>query len=125
MTSSPERSAENALKRLIEHGYRFVHPRDVHGEIVAVIGIRAHNTVIDVIRLEAEDDVTATRMPGDEDDVLDPHTVLWRSSGAVCMVVDDLLSLPDDACAVQSPAAAAGCWVSGDRGRARWLAATA
>lgn len=126
MTSSPDRSTENALKRLIEHGYRFVHPRDPQGEILAVIGIRAHSAVVDVVRLNDEDDVTATRIPGDEDTVLDPETVLWSSSGSIFDVVDDLLNLSDhDYADVSAPTSAAGCWVSGSRGQTAWLAATA
>src|SRR5699024_9063122 len=101
-TLSPEISTESALQRLIECGYRFVHPRDDHGEIIAVIGIRVHGAVIDVIRLEGEDDVTALRVPGDEDNILEPQTVLWRSSGAVAAVIDDLLRLSDDDCGEQS-----------------------
>ncbi|SFP75808.1 hypothetical protein SAMN05421810_103323 [Amycolatopsis arida] len=127
MTSSPEQRAvdtETALRRLIDRGYRFVHPRDARGEVVAVVGIRAHGSVIDMVRLEAEDDVIAMRMPGDEADVLEPKTVLWRSSGDLRRVVGELLSLGDDEYAV-SRGHSSGCWVPDDAGRSKFLVVTA
>ncbi|WAL65737.1 hypothetical protein ORV05_33560 [Amycolatopsis cynarae] len=110
------------LADLIERGYQFLHPRDDQGRIVAVVGIRVHDSVIDMIRLEAEDDATALRLPGDEADVLAPRRVLWRSQGTARRVLDDLLTLADDAYAV--PGRVHGCWVPGEHGRAKWLAAT-
>lgn len=122
-----EPTTEALLGRLIQRGYRFVHPRDADGDIVTVVGIRAHGSVIDVVRIDGEDDVTALRMPGDEENVLEPRTVLWRSQGTMPAVVDEVLDLPDDAYAEPSEpgAAARGCWVPGGRGRAKWLMATA
>ncbi|GAB3485677.1 hypothetical protein [Amycolatopsis cihanbeyliensis] len=124
---------EAALRRLINSGYRFVHPRDADGEIVAVVGVRAHHTVVDVVRLDAEDEVTAARVPGDEENVLEPVTVLWRSSGAVGDVVGELLALADEDHAAPRPqwatsataAATKGCWVAGQAGRTKWLVASA
>lgn len=130
--SSPELSeAESALNRLITAGFRFVHPRDEHGDVVAVVGVRAHHTVIDVVRLEGADDVTATRMPGHESDVLRPGRSLWSRSGPLHAVVADLLALRDDEFPDDVPVAAAatrktrGCWVPGGGGRAKFLMATA
>lgn len=123
---SPEyTTVEDTLGRLIARGYRFVHPRDAAGEIITVVGVRAHGCVIDVVRLDAEDDVTAMRLPGDEPNILDPRTVLWSVSGGMRPVVDDLLALSDDAYAEQAPARAARCWVRGGPGRAKYLMATA
>ena len=110
------------LNGLIERGYRFVHPRDPSGEVVAVVGVRAHGSVIDVVRLDAEDDVTAIRMPGGESDILAPETVLWKESGSVAKVVEKVLSLPDEHAHHGSDSR--GCWVSADTGRAKWLAAS-
>lgn len=125
MTLSPELTVEAVLGNLMARGYRFVHPRDADGEIVTVVGIRAHGEVIDVIRLDGEDDVTAMRMPGDEDDVLRPSTILWASSGAMHSVVGELLSLGEDDYVDHRSRRTGGCWVQGDSGRVKWLMATA
>ncbi|PRX47445.1 hypothetical protein B0I33_10523 [Prauserella shujinwangii] len=125
MTSSAEQPAvEELLGRLIERGYRFVHPRDERGEVIAVVGVRAHGTVVDVIRLDAEDDVTAMRLPGDEPDILKPARALWRTSGSMPDVVDAVLTLADDAFAVDRRAVH-GCWVSDGQRRAKFVLATA
>ncbi|SFA75504.1 hypothetical protein SAMN05216266_101237 [Amycolatopsis marina] len=128
MTSSRDAvqavETEKTLRRLIDRGYRFVHPRDADGEVLAVVGVRAHGTVIDVVRLEAEDDVLAIRMPADEADILEPRTQLWRSTGEMCSVIDELLSLGDKEYAPGS-ADTRGCWVPGEAGRAKWLMASA
>ncbi|GAA1241829.1 hypothetical protein GCM10009676_28770 [Prauserella halophila] len=130
MTCSPELApseVEATLGRLIASGYRFVHPRDADGELVTVVGVRMHEKVVDVVRLDAEDDVTATRMPYDEPDVLEPKQVLWQRSGDMESVVDELLELPDDECAepASSLRTGRGCWVPNGSGRAKWLQATA
>src|SRR5690606_5150569 len=78
MTSSaeePEYSTQ--LRQLVARGFRFVHPTDASGQLAAVVGVRVHDGVIDVVRLEAEDDVSAMRIPADEDDVMAPRRVLW------------------------------------------------
>lgn len=128
MTSSREAvkavETEKALRKLIDRGYRFVHPRDANGDVLAVVGVRAHGAVVDVVRLEAEDDVIAIRMPADEPDILKPRTLLWRSSGEMCTVIDDLLALGDHEYALRSERPA-GCWVPGVPGRAKWLMASA
>jgi len=111
---------EDALRRLIDRGYQFVHPRNADGDIVAVVGIRAHNGVIDMVRLHAEDDVIATRMPGNEKDIMAPLNTLWQVHGAVRQVIDELLGLPD----VQE-GEDKGCWVPGRPGVSKWLPASA
>ncbi|GAA1195061.1 hypothetical protein [Prauserella alba] len=130
MTCSPELApseVEATLGRLIAEGYRFVHPRDADGDLVTVVGVRMHETVVDVVRLDAEDDVTATRMPYDEPNILEPKQVLWQRNGGMANVVDALLGLADDE--FSEPAAplrtGKGCWVPNGSGRAKWLQATA
>lgn len=130
MTWSPEQDPEEqtldtTLRGLIARGYRFIHPRDDSGDIVTIVGVRAHDDVVDVVRLDAEDDVTAMRMPADEENILEPATVLWSRSGAMQGVVADLLHLSDDACRPTAAAVSNGCWVSSGRGRSAWLARTA
>lgn len=115
---------ESRLYALIERGFQFVHPRDARGEVVAVVGIRAHDNVIDVVRLDGEDDVVATRIPGSESDVLEPQTVLWRTSGMADAVLDEVLALGDEYATEHGAGTAKGCWVAGSAGRAKWLAAT-
>jgi len=106
---------------LIDRGYRFIHPRDKAGSLVAVVGIRAHDSVVDVLRIDAEDDVTAFRVAGDEQDILNPGRMLWRCRGTAHAVLDELLALADDYAA--SGRKVTGCWVPGETGRAKWLAA--
>lgn len=115
------RSVETRLLDLIHRGYQFVHPRDDNGNVVAVVGIRAHDAVIDVVRLNAEDDVVASRVPGDEADVLAPRKMLWRCRGTADEVLDELLALGDDYGSGRSRPVR-GCWVPGRDGRAKWLA---
>ena len=88
-------STEDQLRALRARGFRFMDPRDEHGEVVAVVGVRAHDNVIDVVRLNAEDDVVASRLPADAD-VLAPTTVFWRQAGSAGEVLGELLALPDD-----------------------------
>lgn len=104
-------------------GYRFVHPRDDGGNVVAVVGVRAHNTVVDVVRIDGEDDVTAVRMPGDEEDVLDPSNALWQQSGTVGEVVADVLTLADEDYAASTDPLT-GCWIQPSPGRAKFLLAS-
>ncbi|GAB2966082.1 hypothetical protein LWP59_22475 [Amycolatopsis acidiphila] len=89
-------SVETRLMDLIGRGYRFIHPRDSDGAIVAVVGVRPHGTVIDILRLDAENDATALRVPADEQDLLAPSKTLWHCRGAAGDVLDELLALPDD-----------------------------
>ncbi|HVW40663.1 MAG TPA: hypothetical protein VHC18_04870 [Amycolatopsis sp.] len=121
MSSDPDVSVDSRLRDLIGRGYRFIHPRDDRGRVVAVVGIRAHDTVVDVLRIDGEDDVTAFRVPGDEPDILSPRTTLWRCRGAAHDVLDELLALADDHAATGRQVR--GCWVPGATGRAKWLAA--
>lgn len=98
MTSSTEAptSTDRRLAELVAKGFRFMHPRNPDGQVVAVIGVRAHHNVIDVVWLRGEDDVVATRMPGDETNFLTPTRITWRSAGPAGDVLSELLGLPDD-----------------------------
>lgn len=124
MTScQAELEADTALNRLIAAGYRFVHPRDDDGDIVAVVGVRAHHTVVDVVRINGADDATAIRMPGDEADVLEPGKALWQRAGTVGDVVADLLTLADEAYAASNEPLT-GCWIPASPGRSAFLLAS-
>lgn len=130
MTSSVDvfRAAdtEQKLRALVDKGFQFVHPRDAAGEVVAVVGIRVHDTVVDVIRLNAESDVVATRMPGTEADILAPATVLWQTTGTADHALDALLALADDdhaAADARDQHETGGCWVPVRPGTSAWMAA--
>lgn len=127
MTSSREkpedRDSEARLRALVERGFRFVHPTDADGELAAVVGVRVHDNVVDVVKLHDEDDVLAMRIPGSEADVLSPRRTLWQSTGYVCDVLDEVLALPDEAAAGGQDAN--GCWVPVRPGSAKWVTADA
>ncbi|MGW4489974.1 hypothetical protein ACWEOE_39910 [Amycolatopsis sp. NPDC004368] len=116
----PLDDVETALRTLIARGYRFVHPSDPTGEVLAVVGLRAHGDLVDVLHLHSEDDATATRMPATEENVFSPTTWLWRTTGPATDVLTALLALPDAPTAPTS----GGCWVPGRPGTAKWLAAS-
>lgn len=82
------------IKTLYTAGFRFA-TNYSGGTIVALIGVRAHHGVIDIVQLYGEDDADAVRIPGDEPDILFPRTVLWRTTGSACQVIDKLLELPN------------------------------
>jgi hypothetical protein len=98
-------SPEVQIQRLRERGFQFIDPRDERGDVVAVVGVRAHDNVIDVVRLHGEDDVVASRMPSD-DDILAPRRVFWQRAGSACEVLAGLLALPDDRTPGSVPVAA-------------------
>jgi len=95
-TLTPDLDFETGLQELISRGYQFVHPRDENGEVLEIVGIRMHDNVVDVVRLSAEDDVIAMRVPGSEENILKPRQVLWHSSGPVASVLAETLALPED-----------------------------
>ncbi|GDY32663.1 hypothetical protein [Gandjariella thermophila] len=122
-SGQPGADTESALRRLVLRGFRFLHPRDGAGELVAVIGVRAHHHVIDVVRLHAEDDAVANRIPASEIDVLAPRRTLWQVSGRAADVLADLLALPDDYPAGEPAGreqAHAACWAPVATGRLLW-----
>lgn len=128
MTCSPDwaEATEQRLRELIALGYKFVHPTGPDGALRAVVGVRVHDTVIDVVRLHAENDVIATRIPAGEVDILAPRKVLWEASGHVRTVLDELLSLPEEnADGAAAGSTANGCWVPVRPGASKWIATTA
>jgi hypothetical protein len=88
-------STDAQLRALVARGFRFIDPRDENGDVVAVVGVRAHHDVVDVVQLHGEDDVIAARMPTDQD-VLAPRQVFWREVGPAHEVLGAMLALPDD-----------------------------
>lgn len=125
-------STDVRLRELIARGFQFIHARDDHGELVSVVGVRAHHNVIDVVQLRDEDDVTAARMPGDEQDLLAPNRVAWQTAGLARRVLDELLDLPDEPALrptigpddMLAPGdSMRGCWVPVGPGHAKWLPA--
>ena len=94
-TGTAAQSVDAQLRALVRRGFQFVDPRDEHGDVMAVVGVRAHDDVIDVIELHGEDDTIATRMPPDQD-VLAPQRIYWREQGPASVVMAKLLFLADD-----------------------------
>jgi hypothetical protein len=114
------------LQDLIARDFQFAHPHDSNGSLVAIVGIRVHHGVIDIVQLYGEDDADATRIPGDEPDVLFPRTVLWRSTGAAQDVLNAVLALEDPVRDAEPVGPSnKGCWVPTRAGRSTWLAASA
>jgi hypothetical protein len=91
----PSGSTEDQLIALRTRGFKFIDPRDAGGEVLALVGVRAHDNVIDVVRLHGEDHAIASRMPCDED-ILAPSMVFWQQEGPAQDVLGSLLNLPDD-----------------------------
>ncbi|GAA0525856.1 hypothetical protein GCM10011581_13980 [Saccharopolyspora subtropica] len=113
----------NGLQALVARGFQFAHPRDANGGLVAVVGIRVHRGVFDILQLFGETDADAARIPGDEPDVLFPSKVLWRTTGPAREVINDLLALSEPA--PELGAQPKGCWLPAHAGRSTWLAASA
>ncbi|OLF04354.1 hypothetical protein BLA60_41250 [Actinophytocola xinjiangensis] len=87
-------STDVQLRALVVRGFRFLDPRDENGDVLAVVGVRAHHDVLDVVRLDSEDDAVAMRLPATED-VLAPRQVLWQEYGSAHQVLGAMLDLPD------------------------------
>lgn len=114
------------LRQLIARGFRFAHPRDSEGALVAIVGVRVHHGVIDIVQLHSETDADGARIPGDEPDILFPRTVLWRSAGPALDILESALALPDPATEEDKVHhRSSGCWLPTQPGRATWLAASA
>ncbi|MBO0840253.1 MAG: hypothetical protein J2O49_05500 [Sciscionella sp.] len=86
---------DDELEALVARDYQFAHTRDDDGAIVTIVGVRVHHGVIDIVQLYAINDAEATRMPGDEIDIIFPQRVLWRATGSARHVIDQLLALDD------------------------------
>lgn len=120
-TGEPLEDTTVQLRALIERGFRFTHPHDASGDLLAIQGVRVHHDVIDVVVLRAENDARAVRIPRGEADILAPTTILWDRRGKAETVLNELLELPEDDDAAMS---VDGCWVPTDPGRSVWLRAT-
>lgn len=132
--TDPLGTAVHQLRELVSRGFRFVHPRDQNGHVVAVVGIRPGMGVVDVVLLESESDAKAMRLPGDETNVLAPTTVLWETAGPAQEVLAELLAFSDEQVSDlgrnEMPAVdsgngmSTGCWIPTTPGTARWLTPT-
>lgn len=125
MDSHPDRHVADIDQRLLRMralGFKFAAGRDNTGAIADLVAVRVHHGVIDIVELYGEDDVLATRIPGDEPDIARPRTVLWRMSGSAVDVLDGLLDVPDPILdqRIQTPD---GCWFPLEPGRMVWFAA--
>lgn len=85
---------DTGLEGLMARGFQFVHPKDENGQVLAVRGFLAHDGVIDVVHLYAEDDAFAFRVPNDERDLISPKNTMWCSRGPARDVLEELLTLP-------------------------------
>ncbi|HKN98366.1 MAG TPA: hypothetical protein VJX10_14695 [Pseudonocardiaceae bacterium] len=113
------------LRKLMASGFRFVHPRNHCGHVVAVTGVRTHHGVIDVVQIYGEQAADAARMSAAEPDILAPRSVLWRTTGTAVDVLDAMIALPDPDGRAVPAADPRGCWVPTRPGRATWLTASA
>lgn len=110
------------LHALMALGFRFAHPRHPNGTIAAVVGVRAHDNVVDLVQLLGEHDADAARIPGDEPDILSPRHVLWRATGPAHTVLQQVLDLDDAGIAPNTTDTRLnGCWMSIGPRRAVWL----
>jgi hypothetical protein len=128
-TSAPAGDGERhdltgQLRALMTLGFRFAHPRRPNGDIAAVVGVRAHHNVVDLVQLLGEHDADAVRIPGDEPDILSPRHVLWRATGPAHDVLQQVLDLGDTDNAPATDTGQNGCWLSTGPHRSVWLPAT-
>lgn len=84
------------LRQLVLRGFQLMPPvRDGTGELEALIYVRPHGDVIDIVEVLAEDNVRAARVPRRGEIRTDDNAAYWRTSGAVIDVVDQVLALPE------------------------------
>ncbi|MCI2418124.1 hypothetical protein MOQ72_11865 [Saccharopolyspora sp. K220] len=98
MTSSFEAHPDSSirLRQLMARGFRLMPPvRDTDGELMALIYVRPHGDIIDIVELRGEDDVRAARVSRKDGIRDDPSTAQWRTAGAACDVLDQVLALPE------------------------------
>lgn len=103
------------LRTLSARGFQFAHPRDDQGRLIAVVGIRVHHGVIDIMQVYSDHDAEAARIPDEEPDVLFPQMVLWRSTGTAHEVLEAITALADP---IPYPNQATGRWIPIDAGHA-------
>jgi hypothetical protein len=98
MTSSTEAHNDSSvrLRELVARGFRLMPPvRDTDGELMALIYVRPHGDIVDVVELRSEDDVRAVRVSRGKSISGDPTFAHWRTVGSACDVLDQVLALPD------------------------------
>jgi hypothetical protein len=96
--SSPDvDDLDEQLRALMARGFSFAHPcLPGSDDIVAVVGVRAHHDVIDIVQLLGEHNADAARIPSDEPNVLFPRRVMWRATGPAHEVLKRILDLDDN-----------------------------
>ncbi|MBQ0923682.1 MULTISPECIES: hypothetical protein [Saccharopolyspora] len=83
------------LRQLVLRGFQLMPPvRDGTGELEALIYVRPHGDVIDIVEVLAEDHVRAARVPRRGEIRTDDNAAYWRTTGNVVDVVDEVLALP-------------------------------
>ncbi|GAA4614759.1 hypothetical protein [Saccharopolyspora hordei] len=104
MTSSveedPSRTEEDPssarLRQLVARGFRLMPPvRDADGELLALIYVRPHGDIVDVVELRGEDDVRAARVLQEQSPTTAEAKTEWHAVGRACEVLDQVLALPD------------------------------
>lgn len=97
MTSSADDQSSIRLRKLVARGFRLMPPvRDAQGELMALIYVRPHGDIVDVVELRGEDDVRAARVSQDKAGLTaNPATAEWHTAGGACDVLDQVLALPD------------------------------
>lgn len=113
---------ESGLRKLIDMGFQFLHPRNDDGAVVTVVGLRAHHDVVDLVQLYGEHDAFACRVSADEPDIFAPNELLWRHTGPAAGVIESMLALGDPEPHTAAAERAKGCWVPVRPGRSKWLA---
>ncbi|MGP4020766.1 hypothetical protein [Saccharopolyspora sp. 5N708] len=98
MTSSAEAHPDPSirLRQLVARGFRLMPPvRDTDGELMALIYVRPSGDIIDIVELRGEDDVRAARVSRGAHTLDDLSAAHWRTAGAACDVLDQVLALPE------------------------------
>lgn len=80
---------------LVGRGYTFADTLGPDGSVIAMVGVRVHRGVVDIVQFFSEHDAVAVRVPGEETNILSPWKVLWRTNGPASDVVEAILTLPD------------------------------
>ncbi|MER7012842.1 hypothetical protein ABT324_15605 [Saccharopolyspora sp. NPDC000359] len=96
MTSSAEDESSIRLRQLVARGFRLMPPiRDADGELMALVYVRPHGDIVDVVELRGEDDVRAARVSQEQGLSTSPTIAEWHAVGAACEVLDQVLALPE------------------------------
>ncbi|MGW3468822.1 hypothetical protein ACWDKQ_10195 [Saccharopolyspora sp. NPDC000995] len=103
MTSQAEDHYDSCarLRELVARGFRLMPPvRDTNGELMALVYVRSHGDIVDVVELRGEDDVRAARVSRDHH--LRADNSYWRTAGSACEVLDQVLALPEQLITVRA-----------------------